>query len=338
MIGNALDRRRFLGLAGAGAGALVVTACGGSETESTPTGESTRTFEHAFGESTIPTAPERVVTTTDQNALLPLLEVGYTPVGSAGWIDSSTGDEIFRRTEGFDTSEVEFVGPFGEVNLEAVAALRPDLIVGYEFDDAVATKLEKIAPFVGVQVFGRRLAEALAAFADLVGKSSESQALQAEYDARIAALRSTLSEQYPKLTVSILSPDAGDIFYLGDEGQAVGTVAYDLELGRPRSQAKADRLGATFSDAVSLERVEDHDADVVFVLDYSEEDGEYLGPTQRFIDSPLVQSLQAAQRGQLHVLDATLSVGAAWARMGAFLDQLEEHLLIDGLQSTGVNG
>jgi hypothetical protein len=31
-------------------------------------------------------------------------------------------------------------------------------------------------------------------------------------------------------------------------------------------------------------------------------------------------------------------VGAAWARMGAFLDQLEEHLLIDGLQSTGVNG
>jgi iron complex transport system substrate-binding protein len=328
--------------------ALLVTACGGTTsvddsaaaTTAAAADAATRTVEHALGTAQIPADPQRVVTTTDQNALLPLLELGYTPVGSAGLLDEEAGTQTFRRTEGFDTSGIEFVGAYGEPNAEAIAALDPDLIVGYEFDSDYAAQLEAIAPFVAVQVFGRRLPEALLEFGDVVGRLDRAEQLQVAYDERVAALKAQIDERHPDLTVSILSPETGGQFYLGDEGQAVGTVAYDLDLGRPVAQADADRLGATFTDAISLERVDDHDADVLLVLDYGGDagTGEYDPATQEFLASSLVRRLEAAERDQLVVIDGSKTVGAAWARMDAFLDDLEEVLLADDLVVTGVNG
>jgi iron complex transport system substrate-binding protein len=318
----------------------LLAACGsGTSTQPDGSAAATRTFEHALGTAEIPVDPQRLVTTTDQNALLPLLELGVAPVGSAGLLDEESGAQSFRRTDGFDTSGVAFVGAYGEPNAEAIAALRPDLIVGYEFDRDYAAQLSAIAPFVAVQIFGRSLTDALVDFGDVVGRRDAALERRAAYEARIAELKGAIDQTHPDLTVSILSPEVGGQFYLGDEGQAVGTVADDLDLGRPAAQAGGDRLGATFTDAISLERVEEHDADVVIVLDYSGDAGSggYDPATQEFLDSSLVQGLQAAQRDQLIVIDATLSVGAAWARMDAFLDQLEDILLAADLQTTGVN-
>lgn len=336
-----------LAIAAAVTTALLTTACGAASPDGTtvttaaPTEGSadTRTFEHALGASEIPTDPQRLVTTTDQNALLPLLELGYTPIGSAGLLDEQDGTQTFRRTEGFDTSGVEFVGAYGEPNAEAIAALAPDLILGYEFDSDYADQLNAIAPFVAVQVFGRPLTDALLDFGDVVGLRDRAEQLQAAYDDRVAALKAQIDERHPDLTVSILSPETGGQFYLGDEGQAVGTVAYDLDLGRPSAQADADRLGATFTDAISLERVDEHDADVVLVLDFGgdADTGTYDPATQEFLDSTLVEQLQAAQRDQLYVIDASKTVGAAWARMDLFMDDLERILLADELVVTGVN-
>jgi iron complex transport system substrate-binding protein len=326
--------------------ALLATACGAAsgddsaqDSTAATNGDRTRTFEHALGSSDIPVAPERVVATTDQNALLPLLELGFTPVGSAGLVDEESGQQVFRRTDGFDTTGVEFVGAYGEPNAEAIAALSPDLIVGYEFDSDYATQLQAIAPFVAIQVFGRPLSQALLDFGDAVGRLEEAERLKGEYDQRIAELKTEIEQRHPDLTVSIISAETGGQFYLGDEGQAVGTVAYDLDLDRPSSQAESDRLGGTFTDAISLERVDDHDADVMLVLDYGGDAGTggYDAATQEFLDSSLVQQLEAAQRDQLYVIDGSQTVGAAWARMNTFLDELETILLNDQLDVTGVN-
>ncbi|MGR3491226.1 MAG: hypothetical protein ACU0DW_04140 [Shimia sp.] len=61
-----------------------------------------RLFEHAAGETCIPEDPQRIVTLSDQNALLPLLELGVRPVGSTGRV-LSDGSEVFRRTQDYDT-------------------------------------------------------------------------------------------------------------------------------------------------------------------------------------------------------------------------------------------
>lgn len=149
--------------------ALLAAACGsGDTTPLAEAAETTRSVTHAAGTTEVPTDPQRIVTTTDQNALLPLLELGVRPVGSAGLL-SPDGSTTFRRTEGVGTSGITFTGAYGEPNLEKVASLQPDLVVGYEFDEDFYDEMSAIAPTVLVQIFDRPLTEALLEFGVLVG-------------------------------------------------------------------------------------------------------------------------------------------------------------------------
>jgi iron complex transport system substrate-binding protein len=102
----------------------------------------------------------------------------------------------------------------------------------------------------------------------------------------------------------------------------------DLDLLRP-----APQQGAGDFEPFSLETLSEHDADVVLVIDYSEEDQD---PNfEALVESPLYRSLAAYEAGQAYVIDGTRTVGAAWARMGAFLDELER-ILLDPDLDTGV--
>ena len=320
---------------------LAGAACGsdGGGTSAAPAGEpqpaTTRQFTHTFGTSTIPMSPQRIVTTQDQNALLPLLELGVKPVGSAGLIDKQTGERRFRRTDGFNTTGIDFVGAYGDPNIEAVAALRPDLIVGPGNEKPeVAEKLGQVAPYVGVQVFGRPLTAALLDFGEQAGRAEQARTLKAAYDARIAKVKAALKERHPRLTVTIVSTFEAGTFVPQDCGQAMGTVAHDLDLGRPAAQQGTDRIACRTTQSLSIERLAEHDADVVLVVDYSADGG---APDQGLVAQPLWRQLQAAGRGQLHVIDGSLTVGSAWARMGRFIDVLEKHLLANGVVATGVN-
>ena len=69
------------------------------------------------------------------------------------------------------------------------------------------------------------------------------------------------------------------------------------------------------------------------MVNYSEEGQD---PNFRaLVGSPLYESLAARQAGQAYVIDGTETVGAAWARMGTFLDDLER-ILLDPNLDTGV--
>ena len=301
---------------------LLTAACGSDDQEpASPREPTTRTVTHAAGTTEIPADPQRIVTTTDQNALLPLLELGVTPVGSAGLLDTDGGTS-FRRTEGFDTTGIEFTGPYGEPNLEKVAALAPDLVVGYEFDADYHDDLDAIAPTVLVQIFDRPLTEALEEFAVIVGREDEAAALREAYDARIADLRRQLGDRLDTLSVSVISAGDPGTFYRADIGQAMGTVVEDLGLALVPAQAED-----TGDDANSLEQLTSRDADVVLLVDYSGEQSEPDPGTSAILDNPLWDRLAAVRGEQAHVVDGTQVVGAAWARMDAFLDVLETHLV-----------
>lgn len=312
-------RREFL----IGVGSLLLLApygCGGdSGAGGETTSDGTRPFEHAAGVTDVPVNPERIVTTTDQNALLPLLELGVEPVASAGLVQDD-GTEKFRRVEGFDTSDVEFVGAYGQPNAEAVAAQNPDLIVGYEFDEEFYDTLSQIAPTVLIQIFDRPLDEALLDFADLVGRLARAKAFREEYVQRVDSLLDRLGDRKDEISVSVITAGDPGQFYRADTGQALGTVMNDLNLPRPTPQR-----GEGNDETFSLETISEHDADVVLVINYSEEGQD---PNfQELVESPLYKSLAAYEAGQAHVIDGTKTVGAAWARMGAFLDELERILL-----------
>lgn len=316
-------RRDFL-IGAAGLLLLAPYGCGGEP----GTGGATRPFEHAVGVTDVPVRPQRIVTTTDQNALLPLLELGVEPIASAGSLEED-GKGTFRRTEGFDTSGIKFVGDFLEPNFEAIANLEPGLIVGYEFQKEIYDALSRIAPTVLIRIFDRELDEALLDFAALVGREDRVEELRADYVRRVDALLDRLGDRRDDLSVSVItSGDSPGQFYRADVGQALGTVMGDLNLPRP-----APQRGEGDFEPFSMETLPEHDADVVLVIDYSEE--EQAPNFEALVESPLYKSLSAYEAGQTYVIDGTKTVGAAWARMEAFLDELER-ILLDPDLDTGV--
>src|SRR3712207_1526194 len=131
-----------------------LAACGGSGDDgsapvvepSSASGAFPLTIENEFGTTEIPAEPQRVVTVgfNDQDFVLAL---GVTPVGereNLGEYDATTRP---WAEELLPAEDIPTVGG-QEINLEAVAALEPDLVVGvYSFmDQTVYDQLSGIAP------------------------------------------------------------------------------------------------------------------------------------------------------------------------------------------------
>ena len=80
----------------------------------------------------------------------PLLALGVTPVGA---VQSWTGDPWYDHIAD-EMKDVEVVGLESEVNLEAIAALQPDLIIGNKMrQEDIYEQLNAIAPTVFAETY-----------------------------------------------------------------------------------------------------------------------------------------------------------------------------------------
>jgi iron complex transport system substrate-binding protein len=286
---------------------------GGGDEEAAADG-ATRTIDTIDGPVEVPTDPQRIVAMQDQNALLPLLELGVVPVASAGDVGPD-GDGVFRRVDDFDTSAITWIGNFREPNLEAVAEQEPDLIVGDAFSAAdVLDQLSQIAPVVRIDPFGQPLVDALAQWADLVGRSEQAAEFRAAYDERVASVVDAIGEP-GEISIAVVSAyDGGSLFYYEDGSQANGQVVDDLGLDRPDARDPDGEF--------SIETFPEHLADYVVVVDYGgveDPDGEI----DQFVESPLFLSHPAVAAGQWARIDGTQTVGSGWTKLQNFLDVLE---------------
>lgn len=285
-----------------------------------------RPFAHPGGETCIPEDPQRIVTLQDQNGLLPLLELGVTPVGSAGHI-LEDGTQVFRRTEGYDTSGVAFVGTYGEPDREAVAALAPDLIIASPWPAGQAEAYAAIAPTIVFDPFSQPLDEALLQLADAVGRTEEAERLQAETEAHAGALRAELGDRLDRATLSFITPDlAGGLFYPENGTQAAGVAFRLLDLTRVPAQGA---LGPDDQPELSWEALPEHAGDLLFAFTYDAED--QGGEFDRVLALPVVQALPVARAGQVVEIDGTETVGSAWGKVRVLMDRVAEALRRDDL-------
>ena len=81
--------------------------------------------EHAMGKTEVPANPKRVVILTNEGTEA-LLELGVKPVGA---VKSWTGDPWYPHIKD-KMKDVKVVGDEGQVNVETIASLKPDLIIG----------------------------------------------------------------------------------------------------------------------------------------------------------------------------------------------------------------
>ena len=276
---------------------LALAGCGGSESEDTgqaPSGGAFPvTIEHKFGETTIPEAPERVVAVgfNDQDFALAL---GVKPVGVRQF---QGGIDISKRPWAQDElggASPEIVGA-EELELEKIAALRPDVILGVYSgltEDQYDT-LSKIAPTVaqsGEYVdFGEPWPEQAKVTGQALGLDDEGAEVVDDVDTRFARAR----EANPELegsTFAFASAATGKVYVYGPQDLRTRFFT-SLGLTTPPELAKLTK--ESFFAEVSEERLRLLDQDLLVVY----------GAPKDLDAFPLFERLRATREGRVIFLD-----------------------------------
>jgi iron-desferrioxamine transport system substrate-binding protein len=152
------------------AGLLTVTACATSAPEST--GAGSWSFTDDLGDTVrLDERPTRIAGLTD--VVASLWNYGIEPVAAFGY----TGISQDQRFAGRDLSRVTELGPmYGQIDLEALAAADPDLIVTHAYPVDAAGTVDPHAPLYGFADLAQQ--EAAARIAPIVAIKMDGSAVQ----------------------------------------------------------------------------------------------------------------------------------------------------------------
>ncbi|WP_448624890.1 ABC transporter substrate-binding protein [Geodermatophilus sp. URMC 64] len=302
------------------AAALPLAACGGTSGEEPAAGSPPaadgafpRTVEHAMGSTEIAEQPVRVVV-LDTGELDSALALGVTPVGAVT-TDVSSG---FLSYLAEDAADVEQVGTIGEPNLEAIAALRPDLILSNEVrHEELYDELSAIAPTVFAEQVGAVWKDNLLLAAEALGLEDEAEAALADYEQEAAGLGERLGEPLP--TVSPVRFVQGTVRAYRPES-FLGTVLADVGLPQPELPAgEVPQFAELSPEELSLA-----DADVVLYSSF----GDTVDSGQKaVVGGPLWPRLSAVEAGRAYqVEDDVFFTGIGLTAATLILDDLADLL------------
>ncbi|UFJ39113.1 iron-siderophore ABC transporter substrate-binding protein [Brevibacillus humidisoli] len=333
-----LNKKRFLGVQATMICLimllLLLTGCGGTEstvqhhsaTEHTPaesndklTAESMppageeRTVKHAMGETKLSGTPQKVVVLTSEGTEA-LLALGVKPVGA---VQSGLGDpwhdHIKDRMQG-----VEVLGDETQPNMELIASLKPDLILGNKvLHEKVYSQLSSMAPTVFSEDLAGDWKVNFRLYAEALNKKEEGDNILREFDQKVEQAKLRMGDK-TKSKVSLVRFLPGKVrLYMKDT--FAGVLLDQIGFARPASQDKDE-----FMEVISKERIRDMDGDILFywVSDYDETKAaaEYKN---EWMKDPLWQNLNVSKTNKVYQVDEVI-----WNTAGGVL---AANLLLDEL-------
>lgn len=301
---------------------IVATACGAkTETNSAASGapqasakaDAPRTIKHAMGETAVPANPKRVVILTNEGTEA-LLALGIKPVGA---VESFYGNPWFEHFKA-DMQGVTTVGVEGQPNLEVIASLKPDLIIGNKLrQEKVYEQLKAIAPTVFSETLRGEWKNNFSLYADTLNKKAEGDKVIAYFDKRMNDFKSKAGDKLKEKIAVVRFMGGKTRFYYGDMFSGV----IFKQLGFARSDAKSDEK--SFED-ITKERLTELDAaDRVFYFTYETGDGKGNKQEQEWMTDPLWKNLKVVKENKLvKVNDATWNTGGGVRSANIMLDDL----------------
>jgi iron complex transport system substrate-binding protein len=311
-------RRLAAALTAALALGVGLTACGESDpVAGTTTGE-TREITHAMGTTKVPADPKRVVV-LDTDKIDTALSLGVTPVGAATAGEAKSWPTYFGEEK---LAGIKEVGVLTEPDLEAINALKPDLILGSKFrQEKFYDELKAIAPTVFTEKVGVTWKENFLLDGKALGKEQQAKDLLTAYETRAKEFGTKLGDAANR-KVSIVRFMPTEIRVYGPDSFS-GIVIGDTGLGRPERQlltGKEDRR----MDRVSPERIGEVDGDVIFVTAYGEK---AAAEQAKVTGGTLWKALPAVKAGKAHVVsDQIWMTGIGVGAANKILDDLEKYL------------
>jgi iron complex transport system substrate-binding protein len=250
-------------------------------------GEFPRTVKHALGETKIPAKPSRVVV-LDSGELDDVLALGITPVGMATTAgQNGVPSYLADKAQGIKT-----VGGISELNLEAIAALKPDLILGSKLRaNDLYDKLSAIAPTVFSIRPGFPWKENFLLVADAVGEETKATSLLNDYQKRANDVKSKVQGSP---TISLVRFRPGEIRLYGNLS-FIGVILKDTGLPRPKVQDVQD-----LAVEVSQENIGQAAGDWILYSSYGKPD---TTDENKVVNSNLWKSLAAVKSGHVARVD-----------------------------------
>jgi iron complex transport system substrate-binding protein len=304
----------------------------GAEASGAPDGDAFPvTVEHALGETEVPAPPERIVTVgyTEHDTVLAL---GLTPVGVTEWYGEHPFATWPWAQDELGDAEPEVLSETDGLQYEAIAALRPDLILGTNagLDEESFGRLSEIAPTIahpaGEEAWFGPWRDQSLLIGQAVGMEDDAQALIDDIDAQFA----DAAADHPEFegTPIVFLQNA---FYEGEaiayqEGLSTDFLT-DLGFTIPDELDEYVREAEGSQAYIPLERLSTLDAaEVLLWGTESPEDREALEAV------PLYRGLEEVEEGRLVFTDG-LTAGAIYFTSPLSLPYVLERL-VPALAST----
>jgi iron complex transport system substrate-binding protein len=310
------------------------TACGNDEVAERPRTQGVPvTVEHKYGSTEIPAEPKRVVTVgyTDQDAALAL---GVVPVGVGDFLGGYRWRERPWAQEALGGTRPPVVSG-QEINFEAVAAQRPDLIIAINagLQKGDYERLSRIAPTVaqsGAYIdFGMPWEEQTLLVGRALGREERAREVIAEVQAKFERARREHPEFAGKTAILAYGGPDGYGAYATQDTRS--RFLSDLGFKTPKP---IDALaGDAFFTAFSQEQFRLMDQDVVVMY----------GARDDILANPVFRRLNAVAEDRVIYLDLTDQFAGALGFASALslpylLEQAEGPLAdaVDGDPATAV--
>ncbi|WP_328889285.1 ABC transporter substrate-binding protein [Streptomyces sp. NBC_00316] len=276
-------------------------------------GQFPRTLTHAMGKTELKSAPKRVVV-LDVGEFDNVVSLGVKPVGYA----PSEGDAAIPSYLKKDAGNPKNVGTINNLNLEAIAGLKPDLILGSQLRAADKyDQLSKIAPTVFSIRPGFTWKENYLLNAAALDKTAKAKSELDAYEKKAAKLGEDIGPDKPTISMVRYLPDRIRLYA---KASFIGTILEDAGLPRPKNQQIND-----LAAEISPEKIDEADADWIFTGVYGDPKATKRDTTQ---SNPLWKNLKAVKEGRAKdVPDETWYLGLGVTAANMVLDDLRADLV-----------
>ena len=285
-------------------------------TESTPSNVEERVITDVKGEVSIPVEPQRMVDISGASDILSLL--GYDVIGTA----NSDGYDYTKLPTYLEdvlkNAKILGYSMLAEMDVEAIIALEPDVIVISTVQEKMYDQLSKIAPVVMIEMKQVDWKEDFMHVANVFGKEEEATTWINNYLDKAAAVGDQIKATYGENStyLSFLA-SAGSLFIFDQAG--LGSVLYDdLGLTKPAGMPEQEDISLP---VVSLEGLAEINSDYIFAIGTDED-------LQTLTASSIWNGTEAVKAGNVVTLPASPYFNQGYSPIGrlAFVEEIQQLL------------
>lgn len=290
---------------------------GCSEKDSVKTDENEkRVVTSLKGEVEIPANPERIVDVSGSSEELSI--IGYSVVGTAN-VDSYQTDKVASYVEDkFGDAKVVGHSMMDTMDIEAILACEPDLIIMSDRQEKIYDQLKEIAPVVMIKDYGNDWRTKLQDVSKLFDKEDVANEWLSDYDAEAKKLgEEIIAKNGDKTYLSVLAFSQQFMIF---SNAGIGTIVNDdMGLARPDNLPAQDDIQLPI---VTMEGLTEINTDHIILIAAEADIAELEA-------SAVWAEIRAVKEGNVTTLSASPFFSQSYNPIGRqlLLEQIKEELI-----------